>query len=212
MRTLSLTRALAEVKNLTDKIDDCSREYLFAINVGNRVHHREKEYASVQSFKESTKGALDKLNGLIEEKRKLRSAIAKANLETIVEVTLFGKEVKMSILELIDAKDIYKKYLSILRKYIRKYEDVLEEVSRTVDTLNEKVEEQVKVARASNVPQSKDLVDNIRKSLEPIYLGTLVSNFTKEQLSKMYDEVEAFVNTIDITLSEVNARTDIVVK
>lgn len=212
MRTLSLTRALAEVKNLSNKIDDCRDEYIFAISVGNRVYNKYKEYTSVQSFKDNSKGVLDKLNGLIEEKRKIRAAIAKANLETIVEVSLFGKNVKMSILELIDAKTIYHKYLSILRGYLNKYDAILSDVNATEETLNEKVEEQVKVARASNVPQSKDLVDNIRKSLEPIYLGTIVSNFTREQVSKMHDEIEAFLDTIDITLSEVNARTDITIE
>jgi hypothetical protein len=216
MYSISLTRALAKVKSLDKKLNgnDFAYKNVVAVKIGNRVFSPtdNTNYQSAEEFKSNTVGVLDSLRDTILERAKIRQAIAEANIDTTVDIELFGKPMKLSILELIDYKQALNIMVNVYDNYINQFEDVLSAIDNAETKLTSKVDEQVKAVRGSNQSQPKNVVDSIYESLKPLYQGSIVSNYTKEQLIKERDEIMEFRKNIDMLLSEINARTDIVIK
>lgn len=203
---MSITKALAEVKKINEKLNELRDVTVASVEKGNTNQFvKAKGLGTPEEFKANTKGLLDKVRDLIERRNVIKLAIAKANLTT--EVVVNGK--KMSIIQAIDTKDILWKQINIYTKWISdfvKADEVIQEQEVVIQNLTQ---QSVNAAFGSNQQTKPQVTKDMEASYRAIYEGKICSNYTREQIQKLKDEATEAVSEIDMILSEANSRTDI---
>lgn len=203
---MSITKALAEVKRINEKLTELGNTKVVSVEKGNTNQFvNGKGLGTPAEFKANTKGLLDKLRDLVDRRNVIKLAIAKANLTT--EVIVNGK--KMPIIQAIDTKDILWRQDNIYANWLENFakaDNVIQEQEYTIQDLTQ---QSVKAAFGSNQQTKPQITKDMEASYRAIYEGKICSNYTREQIQKLKDETTEALSEIDMILSEVNARTDI---
>lgn len=204
--TMSITKALAKVKNINKKLNDLQLVKVAVVSQGNSSKLIEAPgLGSKEEFLQNSKGYLDQVNDLISQRQKLKFAIAKANSEAKVKIG--NKE--YTIIEAIDNKDILLTKIELYDTYLRQFAIADDFVQRQEDKIASQVESLAKAAAGSSAQQRKDTTESLEASVRLLYEGKIVSNYSREQILKLKSEAEEELNETDMVLSEINSRTDI---
>lgn len=207
---MTITRGLRELKLLDKRIRDVIASAKFVSHKKKSSDKVEKVY-TLDEFNKQAKAEFQKIQDLIERRKRIKSAIVKANAETIVKIG----DKEYTIAEAIERKNsiLYEKML--LSQLQRQYNEVLsnlsyknEDVQERLDNLLEalvgrdvKVKE---VAKETNEMAKKFLEENEWEIVNPLNIEKLI-----EQLRKDIDEFEA---EVDYVLSEINSITKITIE
>jgi len=190
---MTVSEGLAKLKLIDKRIMKSIQGSFVGYKVGNKV---------MDNFdSEKAKSKLDSVNSLIEYKSKVKMAINKSNLTTVVKIA----GVEMTVLEAIENKNIveYKKaFLNALRRNLGNVNSVVEAGNEEV---NERLDSQVRSAfEKSNHKEieafTKAFLENNGYKLEdPLDITSLVEKLDKE--------IDDFESEVDFVLSTSNATT-----
>jgi hypothetical protein len=209
-QTISVTRALVELKRLGDRITQSTNANFLAITVGKESN--EKVLNSNKSVAELTSeilGSFDKVDSLIKNREALKAAIVKSNAET--QVTLLGRS--MTVAEAIELKTsvVYRQtYLNQLRRQLVTGKQAVERANADLDA---KIEASLNTVYGSEKTKiSSDLVDQIAKPQRLQKEQALLDPGKIEtKIEKLQEEISAIESELDFVLSESNARTTVTV-
>lgn len=199
---ISITRALAEVKLIEKKINE-NKTVMFDIKLNNKLQNQ--SWLSPGDFVNNTKGEMDSLRDLYTRRRNIKDAIAKANIENTITI---NKET-FTILSAIDYKNSIVGYVQALERYLSQYLKCKRTLDNRKEEIEEKVDEQVNSSMGSNNQSSKNIVENMLKQYEEMYLGEIVQGVEVSIIEKEIEKVNEILAEMDMCLSEVNASTKI---
>lgn len=209
MTTISVTRALAQLKQLDDKINRAIQNGVF-IDVTVGRDSNKKVYNSNRSVEESSRliqGSFDQVESLMNNRDELKSKIVLSNATTKVKVA--GREI--TVAEAIELR----KTISVKKEFLARLNVSLMTANRTVFGLSEQLDHAINSSLNTILGNDKGKVDegmyaaiaNPQKSQkEPALLDPLK---IQDRIKKLEEEIADVDTELDFILSESNARTTI---
>lgn len=204
MSTISIARALVELKTLDSRINKITNSTQWIVYKTKNKNHNLNE----DEYKKNTLAEFQSLNDLISRRDKLKNAIMKSN--SVTEVEVGGN--KMTVGQAIEYKNTIEYKQSLLQKLKYQRQQV------TVDVENHKQKVQIKIDDNVKVICGKDTKpdENVIKSVsDGITKGDPVEVFDPLGLDKVIKELETSIEdfraNVDYVLSESNALTTITV-
>lgn len=200
MTQISITRALAQVKSLNDRIQRGTGVPFITNQVGGK-HATGKP---VQEVEVILKASLQSVKDLITQRAALKSAIIRSN--SVAKVTING--VVMTVAEAIERKTSITLEQTLLQNLRHQQAQVNASVERTNVDVQKRLETLLATAVGKDrVTSSAELeaiagpfkAQNEAKAVDP-------SDLTKV-IEQMADDIDAFLLEVDFALSEVNATT-----
>lgn len=208
--TISVTRALATIKNLDAKIERAVPQLqMVTMSAGTGNSLSLINGGSVAEFTDKVTKAEKSLTDMIKQRSALKSAVIKSNAATEVKV---GDTV-MTVAEAIETKKSigFKTQLLVnLRKQLV-----------TITTMHQRAEEafEAKLSQAEASVSSRDkkaTEEEIHLATQGIKLRQTPAMVDPLKLSEYIEhldtEVQEFLLNVDFALSEINAKTDIIVE
>lgn len=204
MTTLSITRALVELKTLDARINKISDNT-------NWIILKTKNRNSIvieEEYKKNILSEYQSLNDLIIRRDKIKTAIMMSNTSTYVELG----ENKMTVAQAIDYKKTieYKKNLLNVMKRQSQYATV--EYENHKQKVQNKIDENIKVICGKDSKPDESVIKSVS---DGITKGDPVEIYDPLNLDKIIKELETMIEdfsaNIDYILSESNALTTITV-
>ena len=158
----------------------------------------------METFEKNAKAKLQSLENLIQFRNSLKQKVVEVNAKTVVEIA--GE--KMTIAGAIERKNFNITQRDVITKLRNQYTETINEFefgkTRYTEGLNE-IQKNLgdKSVDENLLKVSKEHYEKNNKLelIDPINL--------KEYYSKMSEELTNFINEVDVTLSEINATTNI---
>jgi len=199
---ISITRALAELKLLNDRITTASNDVKYAICVTKKTNHN----VNKNDFTTQTIAKHQSLMDLINRRHKIKSAIMMSNLVTKVHIG--SKE--MTVAEAIEVKHSihYKEaLLDTLRRQrmtvVNEYESHKARVKQTIDAnINNLCNRDVK----PDPTVIQELSDMMWKN-DPVEIFDPIN--MEKTIEELKFEIDEFKLNVDFALSESNSLTQI---
>lgn len=201
MTQISVTRALAEVKSLNDRIEKATRGTTFiGVTVGGKVPNG----ADLQTTQNTLKANLQSVQDLITRRQKVKSAIVRSNALTVV--TING--VEMTVAEAIERKGSIDKDRALLAVLKAQQAQVRTAIERNNVLMQSKIDAMILTAVGKERKATEEeleaiskpyITSNITAALDPSGLDTVIQ--------KLEDDINGFVFEVDFVLSEANAKT-----
>ena len=207
---MSITRALVELKRLNDRIEQAILQGKF---VSRTVGHNKFQKVigipnvSVEQAKNKIQASFDKVDALIINREKIKSAIVLSNASTYVSV--LGRS--MTVAEAIELKSTVtfrQQYLNTLRNQLMLETREVDKANLELDTVitaslntiygNEKGKVDAEMHKAITLPQKEQKEANL---LDPMNI--------QSRIEKLTDEISQLSSEVDFVLSESNAMTQI---
>ena len=196
---MTVHRALAELKNCDDRIENAIRSTNYVLAV---KHSAEKiNGKTVQNFKDDMRSGYQKVTDLIARRDAMKRAVVLSNATT--KVTIGGKE--MSIAEAIEMKNHGMEFKSmLLRQMNSAYVTAQNELNRNGgEALEKKAEQYVLAVIAAQPKDSKMSVDGeAMKALRKTY----IENNTYDLVDPM--DIAKIIEALDSEINEFNAEVD----
>lgn len=204
LTTMSITKALAELKLLDKKINRAISGGLYAgYVVGKKVM---TGYNSIQEIEDKAKADYQSVTDLIKRRNKIKSAIVLSN--ALTKVNIGDKE--FTVAEAIERKNSIEYEKQLLNKLKRTYSEIVS----YVDNVNEEVKERLdkhletlygkegKVKAGENSELIKPfLEENEAKFIDPLDI--------KKKIEQLENEIDEFLSEVDYVLSTSNTLTTI---
>jgi len=209
--TMSVTRALAELKRLDDRINRAVSQGIYVgVSVGTgsqiKVHNSNQNLEQTNSAIQSS---YDSVTNLFKQRAAIKAAIVKSN--ATVTVNLGGR-----ILTVAEAIEL-KQSIATKRSFLSVLQRQQTAANTSVATLNAQVEAAIdsnlKTVYGSDKSKvDKETYDLIAKPQKAAKEAALVDPLNLSEKIKAIEEEISLVDTeLDFTLSEVNAKTDITI-
>lgn len=202
--TITVTRALAQVKSLNDRIARGTNTAFVSILTGGK-HESGKQEEEVSTVLKSN---LQSVKELIARRAELKGAIVRSNAVTEVEIA--GK--KMTVAEAIERKAsivLDKQLLQQLQSQLVANQSKAERVNVQMQTrLDTLIQTAVGKDRKVDEAELKAITGPFEKQNRAELLDP--SNLSKE-IETLKKEIESFDEEVDYALSEVNAVTKLTV-
>ncbi|QYW06602.1 hypothetical protein uav_071 [Pseudomonas phage UAVern] len=201
---ISITRALAQVKSLNDRIERGTGQAF----VSNTVGGKHASGRAAQEVEVLLTANLQSVKDLIEQRKTLKSAIVRSN--AVTEVTIAG--VKMTVAEAIERKSsiqLEQILLNTLRTQLGQQQSIVErtnvQVQTRLDTLI-----QTAVGKDRKVDTSE--LEAITKPFEAQNKAAVLDpSDLQKQIEALAAQIDSFLLEVDFALSEVNATTVVTV-
>ena len=204
MTTLSITRALVELKTLDSRITKAITTNTFILCKTKNRNYQVLE----DEFKKNTLAEYQSINDLVLRRAQIKNGIIKSNAKTEVEVA----GLKMTVSEAIEYKQVirYKQELLEILKRQRQMVTIDSEAHR--QRVQAKIDDNIKIICGKD---TKADVQTIQSVTDGIMKGDPVEVYDPLNLDKVIKElevsVENFSANVDYVLSESNALTTITV-
>lgn len=202
VQTISITRALAQVKSLNDRIQRGSNANFITTLVGGKhgTGVSEQEASGILTAN------LQSVQGLIAQRTALKSAIVKSNSVATVVIN----DVTMTVAEAIERKGSIQLEQVLLQNLRQQLAQATQQVERTNVQVNQRLDQliQTTVGKDRKVDEAEvaAIRDPFLKSNEAKLLD---SNKLQGVIDKLQADIEGFLLEVDYALSEVNATTKI---
>lgn len=196
--TMTITRALVELKTLDKRIQKAIDESVF-VSLHGELRKPDERALKAQNY-------YDKVRDLMERRVRLKSAIVSSNATTQVRVC--GMD--LTVAEAIELKSSIKNYKSLLSRMRAQYGDAV----RTMEHENERARRNLEGSLSRNTSDDKDKdrmnVADYSKQYMTIH-G--VSLFDPLKIQGKVEDLDKFItefqDEVDFLLSEKNATTTI---
>lgn len=210
MNKMSVTRALAELKRLDDRLNRMATDQSIFVSVAVGQGDKQKVLGvsdTVQNVVSQIQSNRDRVNSMIEMRAKIKSAVVASNAAT--KVKLGARE--MTVAEAIELK----KSIDVKRNVLSTYRRQVINANALVAKQNAALEAQIETNLATIYGNEKGKVDAsmfeaIAKPQREQKEASLIDPIKINDLIKSLEEEISLVETeLDFTLSEQNAKTEI---
>lgn len=201
---ISLTRLLNEIKLANKKIDKKLSEDVkyFDIMSSGKL----KSYKSEDDMKVAVEAQLQSIKDLIVKRDAFKNALLKANNETTLEVA--GNT--YTIAEAIAKKDVISQELQLTKNIKRQYNDTEAKVQNIENQNEAKLDDLIRASLGKDKKTDPKEMEQISKMFRDNNKVSIVdAGGAKSFLDTKEEELEDFLNNIDFSLSEINAKTEI---
>jgi hypothetical protein len=204
MSTLSIARALVELKTLDSRINKSIGSSNFIICKTKNKNYQVQE----EEFKRSVQSEFQSINDLITRRNQIKNAIVQSNAKTEVEVA----GIKMTVSAAIEYKKVIEYKHNLLNVLKRQKQVATVESESHRQRVQAKIDENIKIICGKD---AKADVNAIQSITDGIMKGDPVEVYDPINIDKVIKELETsiedFTANIDYVLSESNALTTIVV-
>ena len=210
MEQISITRALAEIKRLDDRITRMGEAEFISVAIGRGDQRRPAQVnmtiAELQSKLQSNR---DSINDMFKRRAQIKAAIVQSNATTTV---VLGGE-QLTVAEAIERK----KSIENQRQLVTHLKRQSLRANELVKNLNEKLDHTIETNLATIYGNDKGKVDPamftaISEPQRNQKEASLIDpNNISKWIEKLEDEISAVDTELDFLLSESNARTIITV-
>lgn len=198
---MSLHRALGELKTYDSKIDKASREKFVLANKKSNEKFGSKTLAE---YREELKGNLQRVKDLVENRKRLKSAIVMSNAKTIVTI---GSE-QYTIAEAIERKNFILEEERILEELKSQYNSALRLIEKANNELPQKLENYLCSILGDKAQRKIEEVEEYSKAFENKHKYELLDpNNISDYIRELEDSITRFKTEVDYVLSESNATT-----
>jgi Tfp pilus assembly protein FimV len=207
MEKMSVTRALAELKRLDERIQKALNNQFVDVSVGKGEHKRSANRENIHVAESRIQSNKDTLMSMFDKRNKIKAAVVKSNALTMV---LLGGEV-ISVAEAIERK----RSIELKRQLSVSLKSQFKRVTDIVTTLNEKVDQTIELNLATIYGNDKGKVDPsmyaaIAEPQKAQKEAALIDPAKVQQwIEKLDDEISLIDTELDFLLSEINAKTEI---
>lgn len=211
--TYSVTRALAELKRIDDRIARQTSDSTFIAAVAGKNDKQKLligSEASVSAAETKIKSNMQSILDMFAQRQQLKAAIVLSNATT--KVTIAGQE--MTVAEAIELKTS----IAAKQKLILVLKNQLNNVNSIVTNQNSKLEQQIEANLATIYGSDKskidkDTYDTVAKPQKDAKEASLLDPLGIVNLiAKLEEEVSEILTNLDFTLSESNAKTEITIQ
>lgn len=203
--TISITRALAQVKSLNDRIAR-STNLNFVTTLTGGKH---ASGVSVVEAEATLRSNLQSVTGLIAQRAALKAAIVKSNSVAVVKIN----DVAMTVAEAIERKGSIQLEQVLLQNLRSQLAQSTAQVERANIQVNQRLDQLIQTTIGKDRKVEESEVASIR---DPFLKGNeaklLDANGLQAVIDKMQASVDGFLLEVDYALSEVNATTRISVE
>lgn len=210
MKTMSVTRALVELKNLQDRISRAISEGLYiSYTIGKGNLEKTPQGVSKVELENTIKGSFDKVEDLMSYRSRLKSAIILSNAKTLVKVG----ETQMTVAEAIELKST----AAYKQQFLNSIKTQFAQAQSSVSVLNGKLDATIEqlLTQLYGSEKSKIEAETAKAVAEPQRNQKEATLFdpsdVKNKIEKLQSELDILNSEIDFVLSEANARTEITV-
>ena len=203
--TLSITKALVELKTLNKRIDKKIAQLdPIAVSTGDKLPERIKSH---EDFIDKAKADFQSIQDLIARRAKIKSAVVQSN--ALTKVTIAGAT--LTVAEAIERKSSIESEKSLQRQLAARFTEGIDQVENFNQSLKGQLLKLLEATYSKSEAQiSKDDHDKVAipffKNNEAKIIDPLDAKKLQETLD---DKISAFEDEVDVALSESNARTDI---
>lgn len=209
MQKMSVTRALAELKRIDERIQrDIGSSVFVSVTVGKDSNRKmasgndtpEKVAANIQSN-------VDSLDALMSQRSKIKAAIVASNAKTLVNVG--GRE--MTVAEAIELKST----VSTKSTLVDRMRQQMNQAEALVQSLNAKLDAQIEQNLTTIYGSEKSKIDSttydlVAKPQRNLKEAALLDPMKiANKIKALEDEISLIKTELDYALSEVNAKTEI---
>lgn len=214
IETMTLTRALAETKTISKKLEKSMSNIYIAYAQGldkNKVVAAPGLVGkSLDEVETSITANFQSTENLIKRYRAIKKAIILANATT--EVSIAGEV--MTIAEAIERKnsiELDKNFLNILKQQQSACNQALSTLAIRLSTTIERAIDTLCGSDRSkiNEDQIKILTDTKKQEFEPSLIDP---NKISQYIEKLQENIEQFELEINFSLSEINAKTELTIE
>lgn len=205
--TMTVTRGLAELKLLNDRINSKIGGSLLVLP-NKKSNKKINGTYTIEEFSQNAKGQYQSIKDLIERRKKIKSAIVDSNSKTIVNVA--GKE--MTVAEAIERKESIQFEKDLLSHMTSQYNRSVSKMNTENEKVQLKLDELLNTSLGKEGKQkaSEDEINIIsRPYLDQNELVLVNPLEIHKEIEKLKEEIEQFEMEIDFTLSESNTITKI---
>ena len=201
MTQISVTRALAEVKSLNDRIEKATRGTTFvSVTVGGKTTNG----ADLQTVSNQLAANLQSVQDLIARRQKVKGAIIRSN--AVATVTING--IEMTVAEAIERKGSIDKERTLLAVLKGQLSQVRTAIERNNVTMQGKIDAMLITAVGKERKATEEELEAISKPYTASNVtAALDPSGLESVIQKLEDAVNGFVFEVDFVLSEVNAKT-----
>lgn len=207
MGKISITRALQNLKLLDSKINKKIEQSQFIEIKKAKEKNIRNGSMTVEDYSENIKSEFQSIKDLIEQRKKLKSAIVKSNAETTVQIA--GRE--YTVADAIERKasiEYEKNLLNSLKHDLAYATNKLETYNRQ---LEDNIQRMVEGFVGRDTQTNKDIVETAEKMAESKRESEKMTFVDPLNITQVIDRMETdimeFENEVDLALSEQNART-----
>ena len=210
MNKMSVTRALAELKRLDDRLNRMTTDQSIFVSVAVGQGDKQKVLGvsdTVQNVIAQIQSNRDRVNSMIEMRAKIKAAVVASNAAT--KVKLGTRE--MTVAEAIELK----KSIEVKRNMLATYRRQVIQANALVTKQNAALEAQIETNLATIYGNEKGKVDASmfeaiakpqREQKEASLIDPIKIN---DVIKSLEDEISLVETELDFTLSESNAKTEI---
>lgn len=202
---MSITRALNEAKLLEKKIEKERSTFI----VGELYINGKgsKTELTPDDLKKHQLSQINSIEDYIKRLIMIRGIIAAANNVKDVNITLEGKSITTSVVELLVMKKWLQSQYTELREHNDKITRLIAQRDKEISKIEDKANDAVESAMASNKQLGKDAVTAIKESYRKATSIELVTYQEQRDILNRMSQLEVDLSNIDFTLSEYNAKT-----
>ena len=203
MTAISITRALAEIKSLNDRIEKATRGAAFiTITQGGKMVNG----GDLQAQGNQLKANLQSVQDLIARRTLVKGQIIRSN--AVTKVTING--VEMSVAEAIERKGSIDKERSLLAVLTQQLNTVRTTVERNNVAMQGRIDTMLQAAVGKERKATEEELEAISKPYTASNItAPLDPNGLEAVIQKMEADINGFIFEVDFVLSEANAKTQI---
>ena len=210
MAKMSITRGLAELKSLAERIDEATKSGMYVAVLkgkGDRrtVHNSPK---SIETVTSEINASYQKVAALLLRRQAVKKAIIESNATVMVKI---GEET-MTVAEAIERKNSIGLQATFYQFMRKNYIEAANAVTNGNRVLDDQIEKAV-VAAYGNDSKNKPSKEAYDAVAEPRRNDHELSLLDPQNITAKIDELAAKLNTfsteVDFVLSESNARNEI---
>ena len=201
---ISVTRALAEVKSLRDRIQRATSQAFITHTVGGKHANG----APVEQVAATIKAQLQSVKDLMKRRAELKAAIVTSN--AVTQVVVAGQT--MTVAEAIERKSSIELEKGLLATLKQQRAQAISQVERINQTVSQRMDQLVQTAVGKDRKVDDVEIAAITGPFEKANKAELLDPSNLEDvISKIEESVNSFELDVDFALNEVNAVTKITV-
>lgn len=207
---MSITRALAEIKRLDDRINrEIMNGTFVGVTVGkNQLRKMHQGNQTISDAEAAIKGSFQRVDALMRNRERIKAAVVKSN--ATVEVTIGDRT--LTVAEAIELK----KSVSLKETYLVQLRRHLQAATINIEAIREKMQQSIDrsidavYSSGSTQKVTSEQYDAVAKPQEERSTPALLDPADiASRITALEADVSLVKTELDFVLSESNARTDI---
>lgn len=210
MQTMSVTRALAELKRIDDRIARATNDGVFvavSVGTGSNMKVNGATGTSVEQIKSRIQSSFDTIADLFKTRSAIKAALVKSNATTMVKVGV----IECTVAEAIEMKRSVASKVNLVAQMKRQQHSAQSVIATLNAKLEADIDSNLKTVYGSDKgkvdPATFDAISKPQKALKEAALIDPVDIVV--EIGSFEEEISLIETELDYTLSSSNAMTNI---